>query len=489
MSKINKVKHTREAMLALIGGTALLMSGCTGSEDSTTAEDLNQITTTSGLLMPESSPWRTDIDERSHFLLKAELVDKPVEGETGYITDAFAASANKIIDADRAYKGSGGSGGASPGAIASASNADYDNNEFGLVTGNTLKSWIDDWTTSKANLTTPLSGKLVILQVDSGPTGFEYVAPDGTDVFTYAVASDELIQMRDNGVVLTKSMVPDGQTVDRFLRKFDIDPQNDMIVCAMGTGGYFPAMKAGRCWYMMRYWGVAQENLAVLNGGNEWIGTGTNTTLDDTYFTDTASTPSYAGTASVADLTENNYALQATLQDMMYIVPDTDTNLLDDGVFIWDARSSNQYSPTSDADFQSGAVQGHPNGALNLNFTNLLDSAAGYTYKSQADINTYMQGDPDADGNGFIDSTLQVVGNTRAYQPGDTVYTYCETTYRAMITGFASAAILGLPTRFYDGAMTEWHAVSAVPAITSYTTVSSDVSSGGASLPANPCGG
>ena len=29
-----------------------------------------------------------------------------------------------------------------------------------------------------------------------------------------------------------------------------------------------------------------------------------------------------------------------------------------------------------------------------------------------------------------------------------------------MITGFASGAILGLPTRFYDGAMVEWHSLT-----------------------------
>jgi len=482
MNKINKAKYTRETMLALIGGSALLMSGCTGSEDSTTAADLNQVTPVSGLLMSTASPWRTDVDDKSHFLLKAELVEKPAEGESGYITNAFATSANKIIDTDMAYKGISVADLADPGTIAaSQSNADYDLNNFGLITGNTLQGWIDDWANNKpAAITT---GKLVILQTQSGPTGFEYIAPDGTDVFTYVVDSDEWIQTRDNGVVLTKSMVPDGRAMDRFLKKYDIDPQNDMVVCGMGTGGTGQAMRAGRCWYMFRYWGVAEDNLAVLNGGNDWIAG--NTGLTAGYFTATASTPTYAGTATVADLAENNFALQATLEDMMYVVPDTDTNLLDDGVFIWDARSSNQYSPTSDADFQSGAVQGHPNGALNLNFTNLLNSGAGYTYKSKSDLDNYMTGIT----NGFIDNTLGFVG-ANGYQPGDVVYTYCETTFRAMITGFASASILGLPTRFYDGAMTEWHAVSAVPAITGYDTASSSGgSTGGATLPPNTCGG
>lgn len=384
MSTIYKVKYTREALLGLMGGAALLLSGCTGSENEFNATSLS-----------------------------------------------------------------------TPSKIASESADNYDDNKYGLITAPTLKSWIDNW---DANKPAGVSGKLVILQTGAGPAGFEYIEPVASKVFTYAAT--EWVQTRDNGVVQTKSMVPDGYSMDAFLSKYDIDPVNDMVVCAMGTGGTGQAMQAGRCWYMFRYWGAAKQNLAVLNGGNDWIGG--NTTLDASYFAATGSTPTWAGRATVKDLPENNFALQATLQDMMAIVPTTDTNLLNDGVFIWDARSTNQYSPTVDGDFQSGGVQGHPNGALVLPFNNLLDSTAGYTYKPKADIASYMTGAVDGSSVGFMDSTVQAVGEGSAYQAGDVIYTYCETTYRAMITGFASASILGLPTRFYDGAMTEWHSVSAV---------------------------
>jgi hypothetical protein len=194
------------------------------------------------------------------------------------------------------------------------------------------------------------------------------------------------------------------------------------------------------------------------------------------------------GTASVKDLPEINFALQATLEDMMNVVPAQDANLLGDGVFIWDARGNNlpasvdssavapdaahvpgykgdsdEFSPIDDYDFRNGgATQGHPNGALLLAYMNLLDPAAGYTFKPKAELEAYLAGNTDANGNGFVDATLQGVGAGNAYQEGDTVYTYCETTMRAMITGFASAAILGLPTRFYDGAMREWHSMANV---------------------------
>jgi hypothetical protein len=172
----------------------------------------------------------------------------------------------------------------------------------------------------------------------------------------------------------------------------------------------------------------------------------------------------------VKSLPADNTALQATVEDMLNILPASDTNVLNDGVFIWDARGMNQYSAGEDdgtgvpvADYMttfqnSGSSQGHPNGALQLNFTNMLLSAEGYRYKDKADLAAYLDGN--ISGDGFADATYQPVGVGNAYQPGDTVYTYCETTFRAMITGVASAVILGKPTRFYDGAMVEWHSLS-----------------------------
>lgn len=358
---------------------------------------------------------------------------------------------------------------ASAAAIAQTSDADYNNNVNGLVTGSTLKSWISNWT---ANRPSGVTGNLVILQTSAGGAGFEYIKPDGTNVFTYSVGSSEWVETRSNGVVETVSMVPSGRSMDTFLTKYGINPAKDMIVCAQGTAGGGQAMRAGRCWYMFRYWGTPKRNLAVLDGGNDWNGTGTNTTLEATDFSATASTPPLNGTASVKDLPEINVALQATLEDMLAVVPTQDVNLLTDGIFIWDARgngtpgtSGNEYSPDDDTDHRNGgATQGHPNGALMLTYTNLLNTTEGYTYKTKAEIQSYLDGNVDGSSNGFAGADLMAVGAGAAYQTGDVVYTYCETTFRAMITGFATSAIMGLPTRFYDGAMTEWHSMANVVA-------------------------
>jgi 3-mercaptopyruvate sulfurtransferase SseA len=349
----------------------------------------------------------------------------------------------------------------SPAEIAQESAADYNDNVNGLITANTLKGWIDNWSTNRP---AGISGKLVILQTADGPEGYQYIKPNNTDVFTYTVGSSEWIETRSNGVIETRSMVPSGRSMDTFLAKYDIDPRKDMVVCAMGTGGAGQAMRMGRCWYMLRYWGAQKEHLAVLNGGNGWIGA--NTSLNSSYFSTAGSAISWSGSTSVADLKENNFALQATVEDLMNAVPTQDENLLGDGIFVWDARSDIEYSPTEfPTHFRNGgSTQGHPNSALLLPYSTLLDANAGYTFKSKDQLQAYLNGYTDAEGNGFIDNTMQPVGYGRAYQPGDTIYTYCETTFRAMITGIASTVVLGLPTRFYDGAMVEWHSLSNVVA-------------------------
>lgn len=342
----------------------------------------------------------------------------------------------------------------------------YDDNVNGLITGNTLKRWIDNWEASRP---AGITGRLVVLQTSTGEAGYEFIASNA-NVSTYLVAPSEWIESRSNGVIETISMVPSGRVIDTFLAKYGIDPAKDMIVCAQGTAGNFNSMKMGRCWYMFRYWGTAKEHLAVLNGGNQWIGT--NTDLLPADFSATASAPPLNGTASVKDLPQINMVLQASLEDMMNIIPAQDVNLLKDGIFIWDARGngtpgtgSNEYSPDDDTDFRnSGSTQGHPNGALMLQYTSILNTSEGHTYKSKAEIQSYLDGNSDTNGDGFAGADLMGVGAGNAYQSGDVVYTYCETTYRAMITGIATGVIMGLPTRFYDGAMYEWHSLSNVVA-------------------------
>ncbi|MBI1424606.1 MAG: hypothetical protein GC149_14260 [Gammaproteobacteria bacterium] len=365
-----------------------------------------------------------------------------------------------------------------PASIAQESDADYNNNVNGLITATTLQTWIDNWT---ANRPAGITGRLVILQINNGPATQEYITPNpAAGVLTYSLASSRLIETRSNGVIQTQSMVPEGAQMDQLFKDFALDPSKDMLVCAMGTGSTGANMSMGRCWYMLRYWGVPKEHLALLNGGASVVMTGSylsSTASCDESGGSTSCLPG-GGTFSVRNLAQDNTALQATVQDMMNIVKPSDVNDLTDGVFLWDARGLNQYSAMDVNDlnvlqsanymntFQnSGSQQGHPNGALELNFSNMLDSTTGYSYKPKSQLQAYLDGDVDGSGYGFRDGTFSLVGHGMAYQPGDTVYTYCETTFRAMITGVVAGVILGKPTRFYDGAMVEWHSLSNATAV------------------------
>ena len=369
-----------------------------------------------------------------------------------------------------------------PAMIAQVSADDYNQNANGLITAATLKRWISNWT---ANRPAGITGKLIIFQATAGPAGAEYIKPNGTTVFTYLSPSSEWVQTRINGVIETQSMVPDGPTMDALFKKYNIDPANDMIVCAQGTGSAGNAMAQGRCWYALRYWGVDKANVSVLNGGNQWINGNGMAAAD---FQATANAAPNSGTASVRSLLVDNTALQATFEDVLAVVTASDTNKLDDGILIWDARSVGQFSAgerleQGDSGFvacgssicpapagydymrtfqNSSARQGHPKGTLQLQYTRLLDSTKGFSYHPTSVLSNFLAGGADAAGYRFIDATYGGVGQGNAYQPGDVIYAYCETTFRAMITGFASAGILGLPVRFYDGAMVEWNSLSNI---------------------------
>lgn len=378
---------------------------------------------------------------------------------------------------DTTWKPQGGSAPVSiavstPADIAVGSADNYDDNEYGLVTARTLKRWKDNWLVERP---AGITGNLVILQVAQGAAGAEFIKGDNENVFSYLETN--WLQDRSNGVIKTPSIVPDGPTTDELLRRYGIDPRKDLIVCAQGTGSTGNAMSQGRCWYTLAYWGVDKKHIAVLNGSNKWLrdSSGQFAAAD---FSATASPIKNQLKASVRDILVDGTLLHATLEDVINILPLTDGNQLDDGVLLWDARVKEQYSagevleatdaaPTDPAydyttSFQNGGSrQGHPRGALQLNFAHLLvGNGSDGLYKSKAELANYFEGGRDGNGKGFIDSTYAPVGAGRAWQPGDVVYIYCETAMRAAIAAVASAVILGKPTRIYDGSMVEWNSLT-----------------------------
>ncbi len=349
----------------------------------------------------------------------------------------------------------------SAAAIAQESNANYNDNTNGLISGVTMMSWLDDW---PANRPAGITGKLVILQTGNGAMGQaegqgagsrEYLRHDDINVFTYRVPNDAWAQTRSTGVAYVISMVADGKQMDALLKSYNIDPTRDMIVFVMAYGGYGQNMIIGRAWYMFRYWGIDKKHLGILNGGInvDAVIDNTGLTSHNNYFVPTPSTPPKNGTFTIDQIRVDNTALQASLQEMMVVAKAEGANVNQTtvpagGAFILDARgnTTTEYSggpnATSGAVANSVAFEGHIAGAVpgpsgyGFDYRTLLDSANGYRYLDK--------------------TTIEGLIMAENYEAGSTVYTYCRTSYRAMVTGIATGVILGYPTKIYDGAWIEW---------------------------------
>src|SRR5690554_2904479 len=367
-----------------------------------------------------------------------------------------------------------------PAQITNISKENYDDNVNGLITHNTLKKWLDNW---EENKPAGISGKLVILQQGKGQTtGAEFIKPNNKNTFTYVDSG--WLETRNNGVMNIPSIVLSGPSIDRLIRKYGIDVNNDMIVCAQGAGSNGAYMNQGRCWFTFSYWGVEQKNLAVLNGNNDHLVE--DTQLGASYFTDTTlagGNPSplvHKQISSVKDLKVDNTALYASIEDVINVLPLTDTPDNGDGIMLWDARNLPQYSAgkfewkdeaiigtvaDGNRGIQNSAPrQSHPRGAFNLEFTNMLNTATGIYY-SKEELEEIVKGGLSAkDGDvvyGGADEGYKIVDIGNAYQPGDAIIHYCEPSMRAGVTIIPAAVLLGVPSRLYDSAMIEWNSLTA----------------------------
>jgi len=342
--------------------------------------------------------------------------------------------------------------------VTQLSDADYNNNTYGLITVATLKSWLDDWS---ANKPSAITGNLIILAVSTGGTSREYINDAAAGISSYSISSSDYAQERSSGPIATRSMVSNGAGADATLKKFAINPAADMVVVVMGdtsstawagTGGN---MSMGRIWYMLRYWGVAKENVSILSGGLDYWTTA-NGGLADSYFKATVTTPPDNGTATVKDLLVDNTILQISLGELITWVDGTVVPSA--GYVVWDVRSSAEYDGS---DVKSGAgggiFEGHIKGAVNFVYTALLDSTKGYAYRDKATLATLIAvAAPTADTVDPLDGSTGLGYSATDATAGKIIISHCRTAWRSMIATIATTVVLGYPHRTYDGAWAEW---------------------------------
>ncbi len=349
--------------------------------------------------------------------------------------------------------------------IANRSYDDYAMNNYGIVTADKAASWITDWENNKP---AGVDGKLFVMQMgDIAGTEYNYIKSNGVDTFTFdrTAGCTTTGDFRNDGVSNVPKPVFTGAQMDEAFMAYNIDPKHDMflLVVAEADGGYYAG--AIRMWYTLSYWGIPQKNIAVLSGqASSVLNPEINTDLQSygytkaDLFTANQSVPTMNGTHSIKEIKRDGTILQATTGDMMELVANGTENAI-----IIDARSASEYFGTKAAKTEfkvcgNGTEQcytafdGHIASAKNIYYTDVINT-------TDANVDVNLDGTIDAKDASYtfknifeIESIFAAAG----YQAGQTAYVYCRTGTKASMLTFASAAILGNPTRMYDGSWIQW---------------------------------
>lgn len=373
----------------------------------------------------------------------------------------------------------GGSGGQTPDPELYVSSAadltdesadDYDDNEHGIITGGTLKSWLSDWT---ANKPADIDGDLVIIQVvPANVTTFNTLASiEEEGVRSYLVNANVFNKARNNGFSAFETDIPDGASVDQFLHDYDVDPTEDLVVLTFeqqGSTQNSVVQSVGRAWVYLKYWGVSSEHLALLNGSINWNAKEYGLPLT-TSGAHEHSDPPNNGTATVRDTWVDNTVLSIPLEEIISILDQRHDNPGDDdGVRIVDARGGAEayglakatstgrttcatYTGTAPNAKCSTPFEGRIKGAKSVPWTQFLDNAVGgFRFLPKAEVKALF--DAQAGWDGDSELTIQ----------------YCRTNQRSTVTGIVANTILGYPTRLYETSFIEWGHASAGPEETGF---------------------
>jgi len=141
---------------------------------------------------------------------------------------------------------------------------DYSANKSGIITAETLTSYVEDWKNNKPKGTT---GKLIIIQAGASSSG-KFIKHNDKDVFVYQIpgggACDPSYKRHD-GMANIPGALLDGQHVDGMISTFNMDPEKDFVIFAMGKASKNMG-EIIRSWWVLTYWGWNKERIAFLDG-------------------------------------------------------------------------------------------------------------------------------------------------------------------------------------------------------------------------------
>lgn len=401
--------------------------------------------------------------------------------------------------------------------LVNESAADYNQNNWGLITPQTLARFVNNWQTNKPS---HITGNLIILQTDAadrvaGGAASPYITENPSQgVYVYLLDDYKTVdlpsggfrfnQTRDTGLFSNSVRYQaNGQFVDDWLKTFGINLSKDLVVFTVGTGngitaGAYPAKAVGagavqdvtRAVYWLRYWGADIKNLAILNGNLNKKATGAGIPLSASR--SGINLERNAG-FSVKQLRVDNTVLTLGLEDIYEIAKTGGTaNLpgLTAKQQIIDARPATQYNGTADGlNVARNALLTNPGNQAYITTSFQSSGAPSASAGNQTFVpfegnikssKTFPWADllkDNADGYEFLDKAAikTLFDTTRAvYSPGTTIVSQCRTNFEAQVNGFASLNILGYPTVYYDGSLVEWTALVAGHGTNSINQVPAD---------------
>ena len=342
----------------------------------------------------------------------------------------------------------------------------YDDNSYGVIGTTVLAGWLDDW---QANKPAKTEGRLIVLQ--AGATSFDnnatqYLKHNDTDVLVYGIPAGGACDpsyMRFDGISNTPGAMVSGERIDGNINFFQLDPNKDFIVFAVGAGST-SIREIIRTWWSLVYWGWDMERLAFLDGSVSY-NFSPNSGKQNYLVANPSPMPEQTKEYHMSDAKTDRTALHLYIDEMKEIAKKEDKT----GYFIADARGTSEYEGTKKSATASMVCGPDNNTSCYSAFRGHIKGAVDFPY---TDILIMDDGIEDLNGDGIIDKNdasfkfkshddLVTLYANKGYREGDTVIAYCRTGRKSTLLALTSVAVLGYPIRMYDGSWMQWGSMAS----------------------------
>lgn len=317
--------------------------------------------------------------------------------------------------------------------LAVRSAPDLASNQAGLVAPSRVQAWLSNW---RASRPAGVEGDLVVMQLGGAPGTLPFIASrEGVRAY-HAEDLGRFLEPRNNGLLAVGTVPTNGLLVDRLLRKYDIEPNRDFVLLALGEPSARGLEELARVWLSFRYWGFEHASLGVLHGS---VAEGVPESLRQA----TAVEPPFEGGSRVAALRVDHTAVLAHLGEVRAAIGRSP---------IADTRSKAEYegSALGTSAFDDTCLKGA--GACTPTFSGRIASARHLPSSAlRSPDGATLRSLPE------LDQALAEAGLDRSAE----VIVYDADGRTSAVAAFALLAVAGVPARWYAPSFAEWGALNA----------------------------